>query len=286
MIVYHRTSLLESNAQTVVNTVNTVGVMGKGIAQAFKKRHPNMFEQYKRFCDQGMIDIGKLWLWKDDPQWILNFPTKRHWRYPSKLEYVEAGLHKFVERYENQGIREVAFPKLGCGNGGLPWSEVEPLMRSYLDGLPIRIYIHDHDVDLGVVEHNAYTQNEFANSFHDFVCDLKNGVNSRFGEFATIVNKTPFYASFDEDNSIVIKANKKRFRVDEFDLHELWVLLKKGPVDRTRMTGTAREGAYYLMPICASLSYLRAVSIAREPSEGSIAIETTGVRELESVVAC
>lgn len=286
MIVYHRTSLLNSHAQTVVNTVNTVGVMGKGIAHAFKKLHPRMFDQYKVFCDQGMIDIGKLWLWKEDHQWVLNFPTKRHWRYPSKMEYIEAGLKKFVDQYESQGIREIAFPKLGCGNGGLLWKDVEPLMRAYLDKLPIRIYIHDHDVDLGIAEHNDYS-GDFATSFHDFIVDLKGVVNSRFGEFRTIVAKTPFIAAFDnDDNSLIIKANKKKIRVDEFDLHELWVLLQKGPVDRSRMTGSARDGAYYLMPICASLSYLRPVSIARDPTEGSIAIEATRTREYENVIAC
>ena len=95
MLRFHRTSLLTSRAQTVVNTVNTVGVMGKGIAAAFKERHPTMFLEYKRACEAGSLMPGSLWLWKDDAQWILNFATMKHWRNPSKLSFVEVGLKAF-----------------------------------------------------------------------------------------------------------------------------------------------------------------------------------------------
>ena len=153
MLTYHRTSLLTSKAQTLVNTVNTHGVMGKGLAEQFKFRYPSMFEQYKRICSEGLLDIGKLWLWKGSEQWVLNFPTKRHWRYPSKMEFIERGLQKFVAEYDNRGIREIAFPRLGCGNGGLDWPDVRDLMERYLEPLPIKIYIHDYSVDLPSPEH-------------------------------------------------------------------------------------------------------------------------------------
>src|SRR5690242_10651893 len=123
MLLYRRTSLMESSAQTLVNTVNCVGVMGKGVAREFKERDLQMFAAYRRICEEKKLVPGKLWLWRGSDYWTLNFPTKIHWRNPSKLEWIEAGLKKFVTAYEKQGIREISFPRLGCGNGGLDWDE-------------------------------------------------------------------------------------------------------------------------------------------------------------------
>ncbi len=135
MLTYHRTSLFTSTAQTIVNTVNTVGVMGKGIAAAFKTRYPEMFHAYQKLCREKKFEVGMLWLWKAPDQWVLNFPTKQHWRNPSKLEYIEAGLKKFVAEYERRGIREISFPRLGCGNGGLEWSQVRREIEAALSEL-------------------------------------------------------------------------------------------------------------------------------------------------------
>lgn len=143
MLIYLNSSLFESSAQVLVNTVNTEGVMGKGIALQFKKLFPKMFTQYQRFCEQHLLEIGKLWIYRDSTPWVLNFPTKTTWRRPSKASYVEDGLKKFVATYEAQGIQSIAFPQLGTGNGGLDWnSVVKPLMERYLRPLPIRVYIH------------------------------------------------------------------------------------------------------------------------------------------------
>ncbi len=147
MIHYVVGDLFASPAKVLVNTVNTVGVMGKGIAKDFKRRYPDMFKEYRALCKQGRFDVGQLWLYKPDEldktPWILNFPTKKHWRKKSKIDYIEAGLKKFVSIYEAEGIKSIAFPMLGCGNGQLDWeSEVQPLMEEYLADLPIEIYIH------------------------------------------------------------------------------------------------------------------------------------------------
>ncbi|MGN0836346.1 MAG: macro domain-containing protein [Akkermansia sp.] len=142
MLEYIEGNLFESPAQVIVNTVNTVGVMGKGIALAFKKRYPAMFEQYKAACDRHALEIGKLMLYYADDYWVLLFPTKKNWRNPSKLEYIEQGLQKFVASYAEKHITSVAFPRLGCGNGALDWNEVKPLMEKYLKGLPIPVYIY------------------------------------------------------------------------------------------------------------------------------------------------
>ena len=142
MLTYIKGNLLNSPAQVLVNTVNTVGVMGKGIALQFKNKYPEMFRVYQKECDKKNLDIGKLILWKDNGKWVLLFPTKKHWRSPSKIEYIEKGLDKFVQSDEMLGIESIAFPRLGCGNGGLDWNLVKPMMERYLKDLPINIYIY------------------------------------------------------------------------------------------------------------------------------------------------
>ncbi|WJK30319.1 macro domain-containing protein [Limosilactobacillus reuteri] len=155
MIIYTDTNLFLSPAQTLVNTVNTVGVMGRGIAKDFKRYYPHMFDHYRQICLAKQLDVGKLLISKEEPvlrrrqptgeerrRWVLNFPTKRHWRAKSKLEYVEVGLVKFVDEYEHRGIKSISFPQLGVGNGGLKWPVVQEMMEHYLAPLDIPVYIH------------------------------------------------------------------------------------------------------------------------------------------------
>jgi hypothetical protein len=119
--------------------------MGKGIAKEFKYIFPEMFEEYQHRCETKTIDIGKLYLYRVPHKWVLNFPTKKHWRNASKPEYIEAGLKTFVGGYARNGITSIAFPRLGCGNGELDWeSQVRPLMERYLGKLPIDVYIHHY----------------------------------------------------------------------------------------------------------------------------------------------
>lgn len=140
-------NIFNSKAQTIVNTVNCVGVMGKGIALVFKLRYPNMFEQYQKLCAQRLIEVGKLWIYKGDKSdpWVLNFPTKTHWKLPSEYEYLEKGLQKFVDTYQEKGITSIAFPLLGAFNGGLEKERVLNIMQHYLSqcDIPIEIYLYD-----------------------------------------------------------------------------------------------------------------------------------------------
>jgi O-acetyl-ADP-ribose deacetylase (regulator of RNase III) len=141
-------NIFNTKAQVIVNTVNCVGVMGKGVALVFKLRYPKMFNIYQDYCSQKYIEIGKLWLYKAeiDKPWVLNFPTKIHWKYPSKIEYIERGLIKFAETYEEKKIKSIAFPLLGTHNGGLDKQEVTNLMYKYLsrcNDLSIEIYEYD-----------------------------------------------------------------------------------------------------------------------------------------------
>lgn len=140
-------NIFNTKCQTVVNTVNCVGVMGKGIALVYKLRYPAMFDIYKSYCSSRHIDIGKLWLYKGDPNdpWVLNFPTKKHWKFPSKIEYVVKGLEKFVATYKEKGITSIAFPLLGTHNGGLDKDEVLSIMTQYLSQCDIPIEIYEYD---------------------------------------------------------------------------------------------------------------------------------------------
>ncbi len=135
-------NIFESTCSTIVNTVNCVGVMGKGIALEFKKAYPKMYLDYVRKCEAGEVKTGEPYVYvNDDGSKILNFPTKDHWRSPSRLSYVVDGLNWFIENYEKYEIDSIAFPPLGCGNGGLSWEIVGPIMYQKLVELPIHIEI-------------------------------------------------------------------------------------------------------------------------------------------------
>lgn len=154
MMVYIEGNLFESPARVLVNTVNTVGVMGKGIALTFKIIYPDMFNKYQQLCEGRLLQTGKLWLYKTPHKWILNFPTKEDWRQPSKPEYIERGLQKFVSTYPTLGITSIAFPQLGCGNGELNWDKtVQPLMIKYLSALPIDVFVYIYRKTTVVPEH-------------------------------------------------------------------------------------------------------------------------------------
>jgi O-acetyl-ADP-ribose deacetylase (regulator of RNase III) len=139
-------NIFTSECQTLVNTINCVGVMGAGIALEMRLRYPEMFRQYVQLCELSEIEIGKLWLYKvNQNQMILNFPTKKHWKYPSKFDYIESGLKRFLEFYTDNNISSIAFPLLGTSHGGLNNEAVLDLMEKYLSlcDIPVEVYIHD-----------------------------------------------------------------------------------------------------------------------------------------------
>lgn len=147
MIKFTQGNLLEANVEALVNTVNTVGVMGKGVALMFKETFPENFKKYEVACANKSIRIGKMFVTERTdlygPRWIINFPTKAHWRFPSKLEWISAGLDDLKHVIEINNIRSVALPPLGAGNGGLAWDDVKPIIvnkLSSLDGVHIIVY--------------------------------------------------------------------------------------------------------------------------------------------------
>ena len=141
-----KANIFESSCQTLVNTVNCVGVMGRGLALEFKNRFPAMFKSYEEICNKQLLEPGMLYLYKDCTPWILNFPTKVHWKHPSQISHIEFGLKKFSETYAAKGITSIAFPQLGTSLGGLQWDDVKKLMYQYLrplKNIDIEIYHFD-----------------------------------------------------------------------------------------------------------------------------------------------
>lgn len=150
MITEAHGDLLKADDDALVNTVNTVGVMGKGIALQFRRAYPEMYEAYVRACKAGDIQIGQMHVWSTGaltgPRYIVNFPTKKHWRAPSRISYIDDGLTDLVQVIREHRIRSIAIPPLGAGNGGLQWAEVRPRIETALSELT------DVDVHLYVPE--------------------------------------------------------------------------------------------------------------------------------------
>src|SRR5260370_362202 len=140
MITFTEGNLLDADVEALVNTVNTVGVMGKGIALMFKEAFPENYEAYRAACKSRDITIGRVFATErrdvfGGPKWIINFPTKEHWRSPSRLEWIDDGLVDLRSFIEEHAIRSIALPPLGSGNGGLDWSDVRPLIQRALESL-------------------------------------------------------------------------------------------------------------------------------------------------------
>jgi O-acetyl-ADP-ribose deacetylase (regulator of RNase III) len=141
MIQNTRGNLLEAPVEALVNTVNTKGIMGKGIALQFRQAFPQMFKAYEKACKEDGVTLGKMDVHDlgglaGGPRWIVNFPTKGHWKTKSRMDDVAAGLKDLIANIQRLGIKSIAVPPLGCGNGGLPWNEVRPLIEAAFAEVP------------------------------------------------------------------------------------------------------------------------------------------------------
>ena len=138
-------NLLDADVDALVNTVNTVGVMGKGIALQFKNAFPSNFKAYEKACKSSEVILGKMFVFDNgqltNPRWIVNFPTKGHWRSQSRIKDVEAGLDDLRSTITELGISSIALPPLGCGNGGLDWADIRPLIEDKLQGLDSEVHL-------------------------------------------------------------------------------------------------------------------------------------------------
>lgn len=141
-------NLFESNAEALVNTVNCVGVMGKGIALQFKILFPNNFRAYKEACNKGEVKVGKMFIYEDsnifiNKKIIINFPTKTNWKYPSQYSFIKGGLVSLKNEILNRKIKSIAIPALGCNNGGLDYNIVKEMITKELGDLDCEIYLYE-----------------------------------------------------------------------------------------------------------------------------------------------
>jgi O-acetyl-ADP-ribose deacetylase (regulator of RNase III) len=148
MIRFTKGNLLESSAEALVNTVNTVGVMGKGIALQFRQTFPFNYKRYKEACKKGELVTGKLLVVKDSnlltgDKTIINFPTKQDWRNPAKNEYIASGLIELLTYLKQSKLKSIALPALGCGNGGLDWKVIKPMLTGMLSELTMEIIVYE-----------------------------------------------------------------------------------------------------------------------------------------------
>jgi O-acetyl-ADP-ribose deacetylase (regulator of RNase III) len=272
MLIYVEGSLFLSPAHVLVNTVNTVGVMGKGIAKDFKFFFPEMFREYQNRCEDGSLDIGELFLFRTDTKWILNFPTKKHWRHPSKPEYIEAGLKKFVGGYARNGITSIAFPRLGCGNGELDWEkQVRPQMEKYLGKLPVEVFVHHHGLQSGAPEHlNIQETKKWLRTapeslgFEEVWEDLVNLLHTK-RTFTGLPTKAPFSAELVNEPEIgLLLANGGSFFVPKDSLLGAWQHLRSaGFISAASLVEGLDSHSDQVMAIFAELPYVRETRIAQ-----------------------
>jgi O-acetyl-ADP-ribose deacetylase (regulator of RNase III) len=140
-------SLLGATTEALVNAVNTVGVMGKGLALQFKQAYPGNFRAYQAACRRGEVRLGTMFVYETggvgEPRYLINFPTKGHWRSYSRLDDIQAGLADLRQLIADHDIRSIAVPPLGCGNGGLDWRDVRPMINEALGDLPdVRVLVY------------------------------------------------------------------------------------------------------------------------------------------------
>lgn len=141
MIIITNSNVFNTDADAIVNTINCVGFMGKGLALEYSLRYPKLLIEYKEKCNKKEIKVGKLFYYKSNDILIINFPTKIDYKFPSKIEWIENGLIDFINTYKKYNIKKVAFPLLGCSNGGLNRNKVIDLIKKHLDNLEIEVYI-------------------------------------------------------------------------------------------------------------------------------------------------
>ena len=280
MITYVAGNLFTSPAQVLVNTVNTQGVMGKGIALQFKQTFPEMFKDYQEFCERGKIDIGVLWIYKTPHKWILNFPTKKHWRNPSRADYIETGLRKLSEKFNELGIYSIAFPALGCGNGELDWENtVKPLMERYLNKIPADVFVYPPLTKEQMPEHknkkiieNWLRSEPLTLSFSEVWKDLRE-LLLRKSDFSTFKTSSSFQAKIlDEDSKklivdnnsfLIIEAKSGTRKIEYNQLLELWQQFRRhGYLRRGIVSSSIERELSYLIPIFSELDYVEKIELS------------------------
>ena len=283
LLRYVDSPLFESSARVLVNTVNTVGVMGKGVALEFKKRYPEMYRLYRDHCKAGRLRVGQLWLYRTLGRWVLNFPTKAHWRSPSKTEYIRAGLEKLVATYQDRGIDSISFPLLGCGNGQLDFDiQVRPLMEQYLRSLPIPVYIHRRHESSGLVaEHeelDLFSSIALPGSFDELWNHLLQLTEGNL-DLQTFTTESQFKLTDVTDNNLVFdRIHGSRVHIPAEDVRSLWHRLNNtGTVLAREAPGRIGREYSLVFPLLAQLPYVSRVTLS-DDYEGFVRRQTQGLQ--------
>jgi O-acetyl-ADP-ribose deacetylase (regulator of RNase III) len=269
MLRYVSENIFHSPAQTLVNTVNCVGVMGKGIAKGFKEIYPDMFKAYQRLCEQKKLTIGKLWAYPTRNKTILNFPTKVHWRQPSEYAFLEQGLENFADNYTYHKITSISFPQLGCGNGGLEWAQVKVMMEKHLSQLPIDIFIHlyepDSDfkperLDKTFVDWLRNTPADLSfDTFWEDVCDAAREHTSLASKYASDL----FFVEAPSADSLLYSVSGTEVQsIHKEYVQELWSLFKyHGFLSFEFFADVVKPHYEFLMSLFAALPYAKPIQI-------------------------
>ena len=279
MIIYVVGSHYQSPARVLVNPVNTVGVMGSGIAFDFKRFFPDMFDRYQELCQQDRFNIGQLLLYKTPHKWILNFPEKGHYRANIRVEHIAGGLKKFVRTHSEQGITSASFPALGQDDDSLDWhTDIRPMMEAYLNPLPILIYVH-----LDKVEDNPYnvekTNIRSVRSwlkgqtrhipFDKFWRDMKNIVESKPNLRTLDKAREPFHVgiSIGRNRSVrnlVLRVNDlpNPIYLSQSVLTDLWnYVTRTGYVLSQNLPAGLDQYSKYIVPLLSQLDYVDPVQL-------------------------
>lgn len=280
MITYVKSDIFLSPAKVLVNPVNTVGIMGKGLASEFKRYYPDMFDQYRVLCDKGRFDIGTLWLYKTPHKWVLNFPTKMHWRSKSKIEDIESGLQKFAAIYADCGITSVSFPMLGTGSGKLDWeSEVRPLMEAYLAALPISVFVHDVR---GIERRNTRTIGKWLSSVPQviptdkFWRDLSRMLMQQ-STYTTLDTEETFRVTLDKKSgsrSVYIHLGNESHYISGTMFTDTWAYVRgAGYVMAENLPSGLDQYASFIFAILTQLKYVEPIAFLTAQGEPVVGIQ-------------
>jgi O-acetyl-ADP-ribose deacetylase (regulator of RNase III) len=200
-------NIVNAPTEAIVNTVNTVGVMGKGIALQFKERFPNNYYAYKKACKNGEVRIGKMFVFKENSingnQVIINFPTKTEWYRKSSYNYIEAGLEDLIHVIRKEKIMSVAIPPLGCGNGGLEWYKVKALIKRFVDLIPdVRVIIYQPDENVKQILQKENTKENVKLTPARAMLLYSLFKYEKYGDYATIftANKLAYFLQASGEN--------------------------------------------------------------------------------------
>jgi O-acetyl-ADP-ribose deacetylase (regulator of RNase III) len=264
---YQKGNIFDASTQVIVNTVNCEGVMGKGLALAFRQKYPAMFTTYQKECNTGKLRIGRPTLYTNSTPWILNFPTKKAWRANSKLEYLEEGLEYFVQHYKEAGIVSIAFPKLGAQNGKLSWDDVGPLMAKYLSKLDIDIYIYIAEGDKEYYNNTTQEENLVAwQCFNEVALSidrLRNeiGLNPRDAKKVSAYRTTKDFTSKEDIGAIDGLAKTSLKRINEYIHSQKYIEQKLPNMEERNISKKPRKAKASKRPKKSPKTQLPATSL-------------------------